>query len=155
MGTCACYGKRRPCNHFSITPPANNRKAVGTSEIIQIDQAARPHNTPKDAVIQIVAAVERPCTTWRPVARCRITPAPKNPTPVTTPWMTLLASTADARATSPSVRIPVGRSVLGLPYGSPTLALSSKCLARSDKSSGRAETTKGRPTEVTPPCPIF
>src|SRR6516225_3056534 len=110
---------RRPYERFSIIPPTNNRKAVRTTAIIQIDQAARPQNTPKDAVIQIVAAVERPCTTWRPVVRCRITPAPKNPTPVMTPWMTLLASAsesfatastaaADARATSPSVRIPVG-----------------------------------------------
>jgi hypothetical protein len=31
-----------------------------------------------------------------------------------------------------------------------TLALSSKCLAQSDKSSGRAAATKGRPTEVSP-----
>jgi hypothetical protein len=33
--------------------------------------------------------------------------------------------------------------VLRLPWGSPTLALLSKCLARSNKSGGLAETTKG------------
>src|SRR5262249_24315816 len=76
---------------LSYLSPTNNKKAVKTNAIIKIDQEARPHNTPKDAVSQIVAAVGTP----RPAlsgARRRITPPSKNPTPAMTPWMTLLAS---------------------------------------------------------------
>jgi hypothetical protein len=111
--------RRGLCNQFSIAPPATNRKMVRTKATAKSGQAARPHNTPKDAVIQIVAAVESPCTICPSLPRCTIRPAPKNPTPVITPWITLLASageyfataktaTADARETRPSVRIPVG-----------------------------------------------
>jgi hypothetical protein len=45
-----------------------------------------------------------------------------------------------------------GRSRLG---ALSTLALSSKYLARSNKSAERAETTKGANNRVTPPCRIF
>ena len=54
---------RRLWNHFSTGPPTVNRQRARTTATTKIRQAARPHSTPKDAVIQIVAAVVRPCTT--------------------------------------------------------------------------------------------
>src|SRR5215475_12093904 len=71
-------------HHRSNGPPSVSRMAVRMTATAAVRQAARPHKMPKNAVIQMVAAVVSPCTSLLPL-RCRMTPAPRKPMPTMTP----------------------------------------------------------------------
>src|SRR6185295_17866793 len=105
----------------------------------------RPQATPRLATTQIEAAVVRPCTDSPDWLR-RMTPAPKKPMPVITPWIvretapassfgpTWTSSTestvisAEPRATSACVRKPAGfsRSSRSTPRPAPAITAASR-----------------------------
>jgi len=110
----------------TFLPARRKPKAERSTPATKIGtQAPIAQTTPMQAVSQMQAAVVKPRTRISSVLLRTMTPPPRNPMPVISPWMVrLLASqcadtvgakpsvaitiSAEPRQTSPSVRMPVG-----------------------------------------------